>query len=618
MQRWLRSVVCIAIGVGVMSMSQAGEFVDLGIPVVRGMVLGKMVGPDQDGKMTKLYFDFNQNGPLFLVQVDPVTGETHQFNAERGGGGWGFHVGPDKKIYIGTCGENGALLRFDPADPDRGIEYLGAPSKTESYTWQLTTGKDGKTLYGCTYPQAKIVSYDIETSEMKDHGRMSETEMYSRSIATGANGWIYTNVGFANYDIIAFDPATGKHQSVTTAEQRSDPTVRPMGALAYNGADGNAYGRIGKQWLRLIDGQGIPIDAAEKAPPFQQALADGRLLVDADYDGTYTLKAPASGEVTKGHFDYAGAGCAPFVLGVGPDECIYGSTAMPLLLFRHDPKTGTNEDLGNPTATDGEIYSMHALDGKLWVCAYGSAYLSSYDPTLPWNFGSGPENNPRNFGPMGDGHLRPRAMVIGPKKTIYIGSHPAYGTLGGAMGVFDPTQGKVVENYRNIVQNQSISALAYDEQSGLVFGGSYIVGGGGATSTEKEAMFYVWDPVKKEKIEEFVANPGDTNVASMTIARDKVFFITLPSATLSVYDIARRNVVDRKPITYGTPLEISLGLHSDGMIYGLTGTSIIRINPETYEIAEVARYDGRIGCGWAISEDGIYFGSGVHLMRYNW
>jgi hypothetical protein len=25
-----------------------------------------------------------------------------------------------------------------------------------------------------------------------------------------------------------------------------------------------------------------------------------------------------------------------------------------------------------------------------------------------------------------------------------------------------------------------------------------------------------------------------------------------------------------------------------------------------------------IRCGWAITETGIYFGSGMHLMRYKW
>lgn len=602
-----------------MSMSQAGEFVDLGKPVVRAMVLGQMVGPDENGEMTKLYFDFNQTAPLFIVQVDPVSGESKQYDAEEGGGAWGFIVGPDNKIYLGTCGHGGGhVLRFDPTQPDVGIEDLGKPSQSESYIWQFTIGKDAKTLYGCTYPQAKIVSYNTETGEMQDHGRMSETEMYSRTIATGTNGWIYTSVGFANYDIIALNPETGEHHSATTAEQRADPTVKQMGTTVYNGADGHAYGRVGKQWLRLIDGKGEPIEKNEKAEPLRHVLADGRALVGADVSGTYTLEEPETGEKTTGQFTYEGAGCAPFVVGVGPDGCIYGSTAMPLLLFRHDPETGENEDLGNPTATDGEIYSMHALDGLLWVCAYGSAYLSSYDPTRPWNFGSEADNNPRNYGPMGDGHLRPRAMIVGPDKTLYIGSHPAYGTLGGAMGVFDTTQGKVIENYRNIVQNQSISALAYHEQSGLVFGGSYIVGGGGATATEKEAMFYVWDPVKKEKIEEFVANPGDTNVASMTIARDKVFFVTLPSNALIVYDIAERKVIDTQQIEFGPALEISLGLHTDGMIYGLTNTSVIKIDPATHEISEVAEYDGGINCGWAMTDEGIYFGSGVHLIKYEW
>src|SRR6185312_7262687 len=64
----------------------AGKFERLTIPVRAGGLMGCIVGPDGKGGEA-LYFNFNQlSGLLFLVQVDPVTGEAHQYNAPKGPG----------------------------------------------------------------------------------------------------------------------------------------------------------------------------------------------------------------------------------------------------------------------------------------------------------------------------------------------------------------------------------------------------------------------------------------------------------------------------------------------------------------------------------------------------
>jgi hypothetical protein len=386
----------------------------------------------------------------------------------------------------------------------------------------------------------------------------------------------------------------------------------------FNGKDGHAYARIGKQWARLLDGAAQPVAGSEWPGEVRPALKDGRLLLNADISGDYTLVRNATGEQTSHHFDYEGAGSSPFVVGVGPEGDIYGSTAMPLLLFRHNVDTSENEDLGNPTEVGGEIYSMVPLDEKLYVCAYPGSYLSVYDPSQPWDFGTEEGKNPRGYGRLGDGHLRPQAMIVGPDDKLYIGSLPPYGQLGGAMGVFDPVEWKLIENYRNIIPNQSITALAYDEASGLVFGGSNIAGGGGSTPSEQDARFYVWDPAEKKKLDDFVPHAGDTGIVSMAVARGKVFFISTPSASLHVYDIAQRKLIDTRPIGMGVPLVISLGLHSDGLLYGLTSSSIFSVDPLPHEIKQVAAYEGGISCGWAMTEDGVYFGSHVHLIKYAW
>src|SRR5437763_13642067 len=163
--------------------ADSGRFEKLGIPVRKGGLMGCIVGPNGQGGEA-LYFSFNQiSGLLFLVQVDPDTGEARQFNAPQGPGAWALLAGPDEKIYLGTW-DGALILRFDPKLPDKGLEVVGKPSSTEDYLWQFDTGKDGK-LYACTYPNAKLVSFDPKTGAMEDLGRMHLTEMYARSVASG-------------------------------------------------------------------------------------------------------------------------------------------------------------------------------------------------------------------------------------------------------------------------------------------------------------------------------------------------------------------------------------------------------------------------------------------------
>ena len=145
----LRLLGCLALALSA-NAAEVGRFESLGVPVKVGGLMGCIVGPNGRGGEA-LYFNFNQTGGrLFLIQVDPDTGQARQFNAPEGPGAWAFVAGPDGRIYLGTW-EGGLILRFDPTQPDKGIQVLGQPAASESYFWQFDTAKDGK-LYACTFP----------------------------------------------------------------------------------------------------------------------------------------------------------------------------------------------------------------------------------------------------------------------------------------------------------------------------------------------------------------------------------------------------------------------------------------------------------------------------------
>jgi hypothetical protein len=64
----------------------AGKFESLGIPVRKGGLMGCILVHNGRGGEA-LHFNFNQiSGRMFLVQVDPDTGEARHFNAPQGPG----------------------------------------------------------------------------------------------------------------------------------------------------------------------------------------------------------------------------------------------------------------------------------------------------------------------------------------------------------------------------------------------------------------------------------------------------------------------------------------------------------------------------------------------------
>jgi outer membrane protein assembly factor BamB len=584
---------------------EGGRFESLGIPVRVGGLMGCVVGSNGRGGEA-LYFNFNQAGaPLFLVQVDPDTGEAHQYNAPQGPGAWALIAGPDGNIYLGTW-DGALILRFDPRQPQKGIEVVGKPSASEDYLWQFDLGKDGK-LYACTYPHAKLVSFDPATGKMEDLGRMHPTEMYARSVAVGPNGKVYVGVGTAKGDLVAYDPATRAHRSILPDGLRSAPGARTVVVTRRN--DGSVYASSGSSLLRIEDETVARVSTAPDLPPLK--LRDGR-VVTAFGRGSFSLGDPRTGQAVERTFKYSGAGDLIFVVGTGPGGAIYGSTALPLEVFRFDPRAGKSEHLGGMAG--GEVYSMLEDAGKLYLCYYGGAVMNLYDPAKPfWKHGTGADCNPISFGGVGDGHLRPRAMIRGPGGLIYIGSEPPYGQIGGALGVWDPRQNKTIENYRNLVTNQSIVSLAYEPKSGLLFGGSANWGGGGTRPTEKEAKFFAFDPKHKRKVFEAALAPGAVNYPATVAADGKVF--TTVGDRLFVFDPQAMRVVRTNSLP-GIQAQIALGTHRSGLLVGLTDRAVYALDPSKGAVVHIAPAPTHINCGFALTDEAVYFGSGPTLWRY--
>lgn len=588
------------------SAATTNGFESLGIPVRAGGLMGCVVGPNGRGGEA-LYFNFNQlSGRLFLVQVDPDTGEARQFNAPEGPGAWALIAGPDDRIYLGTW-DGGLILRFDPASPERGIEVVGKPSKTEEYLWQYALGKDDW-IYACTYPQAKLVRFQPKSGVMEDLGRMHPTEMYSRSVAVGPTGWVYVGIGTAQGDLVAFNPETKTQRSILPEGLRGTKGWTTVGVSRRS--DGQVYAEFGTNLMRLDEDRATRVATAPDLPPMK--LRDGRTVTSFER-GRFALKDPRTGAVAERTFRYAGAGDRIFVVGNGPRGAIYGSTAMPLEVFRYDPTSRHSEHLG--AMPGGEVYSLMPHEGRLYLCYYGGAVMNLYDPAKPfWKFGTAPDSNPVSFGGLGDGHLRPRAMIRGPGGLLYIGSEPPYGELGGALAVWDPAQNRTVENYRHVVTNQSLVSLAWETNSGLIFGGSGNYGGGGTRPSEKEARFFAFDPLAKARVFEATLVPGARHYPATAAAGGRVF--TTVGETLLVFDPQQREVVSTRRLP-GTQVDIALGYDAPRRrLVGLTSRAVYAVSVPEGIVTELGVAPKRIDCGFALDDEAVYFGCGTELWRF--
>jgi hypothetical protein len=583
---------------------------DLGVPVREAICWGTFVGPGKTGEMDTIYLSFSQyDAPLFLLAVNPDTGQIRQFNGPLSSemGSWGFTIDHENRIYLGSY-YSAHLLRFDPKTEK--WDDLGQPAgESESFICKITTARDGK-IWGGTYPSAKLFSYDPETGLIQNYGRMDPDQFYCYPTA-GDDGLIYCAIQFEKIDIVVFDPEKKTKTSIIPPESRKPGRVNFV-----KGKDRKIYAKLSTldKWFRIEGGEKL-VEVSQSEIPFSQGgLPDGRTfsLIDGNL---LQIENPLTKEKKEIPLPYEAAGSYIFVVAAGPDDRVYGSSMLPLRLFVYNPHTQSLKNLGKASMANGEVYSMGALDGKLYLCSYPEARLSIYDPNKPLRFGDNEDANPRDLGPMGGELYRPRAMVTGPHGNVYIGGYPDYGLLGGAISVYDPKKNEK-RVYRHIVQNQSITSLAYIEKFDLIAGGSSIRGGTGTHAIEKEAKLMLWDPKEEKKVFEIIPVPEAKTILSLAVTVDGMLYGITDNEKIFVFDPKGREVKKILDLGFKEPREISLQLGPDLRLYGLAKEAIFFIDPRNDEVSFVVKSTVPIHSGMAMLGRKIYFGSGANLWEF--
>jgi len=583
---------------------------DLGVPVSEPIIWGAYAGPGKTGILDTIYLSFSQyNAPLFLLAVNPDTGQMRQFNGPLSSemGSWGFTVDHENRIYLGSY-YNAHLLRFDPKTEK--WEDLGRPAGgKESFICAVTTAPDGK-IWGGTYPSANLFSYDPKTGVTENFDRMDPDQFYCYPTA-GEDGLIYCAIQFEKVDIVVFDPEKKTRTSLILRESR-----KPGRVTLVKGKNGRIYSKLSTsdRWFLIEEGKRLTEVSPSSVPFVPKVLPDGRVFSFIE-NNILRIENPVTKESKEIPLQYEAAGAYIFVVGAGPDGKIYGSSMLPLRLFVYDPHSQSLTNLGKASVATGEVYSMGSLDGKLYLCSYPEARLSVYDPSKPLRFGDGQDANPRDLGPMGEELYRPRAMIAGPHGKVFIGGYPDYGLLGGAISVYDPKKNEK-RVYRHIIQNQSIASLAYIEKSDLIAGGGSILGGTGTHAAEKEARLMLWDPKEEKKIFEIVPVPEAKIILSLAVTVDGILYGITNNEKVFVFDPEKREIRKIFDLGFKEPREISLQLGPDLRLYGLAKEAIFFVDPRSDQVSLVTKPPVPIHSGMAMLGRKIYFGSGANLWEF--
>jgi len=591
-------------------------FTDLGEQCHRNAVYNHAIGFDARGN--ECYYVAFTGNPGLLLALDPYNGEGTQVDfTDCPGHPWGIWWASNKKLYLSFGGGEGdVILCYNPADGT--LENLGHATDSEQVVWTLWEAPDGK-LYGGTYPNAKLVSIDLRTHAITDLGRISPDQMYIRTVASEGD-YIYCNAGPSKPAVWAYNIRTGEKTQMLPERLREQPGW----GNARNHLNGHVYAIVGKEIFRAngatlepVENCSVPVPAGYQGYVDQMRLklGDGTTIrqdVQSGPDRRYFLDRP-DGTTQAVRFDYRGTANQLWSVVNGPDGRIYGSTHSPITLFAHDPATGQTEVLGDPIHAHGQIYGKCWHDGKLYMAAYGKSSITVYDPARPWSFGVEVDSNPRDLGSCRIG--RPSALIPAPDgKHLLIGGVPGYGSVGGVLSILDPEQ-PPVEVLEGIVDRHSIYSMVTIPGTDLVCLGTTSRGGTASETEKSNARLVLWDYANRSVVFQTEPVEGEAVIEQLICVGGKVFATTGDSGSLVVFDPTTRSIVHTAELGFGPGHLFGLGYReADGMIYALSGTSLLRIDPATYSIERVAAHPD-MRYGMAFAGDSVYLCAGARLMK---
>jgi len=597
--------------------SSSGAFIDLGEPVRRNALYNHLLGRDARGH--ERYYQAYRGEPWFLLSFDPQTGATREYTATgHKGNPWGALWASDQKLYVSTGGGGtDDIFVFDPATEK--LRYLGRPTTSEIVVWTLAEAANGR-LYGGTYPNAKLISVDLKTHQLLDHGRLSPDQKYIRTVASHGP-YVYGNAGPAKPAVWAFDTRTGEKTQILPERFRH---AQGWGN-AQRRADGRVYVAPAEGAFFRVDGLAlVAVDRLPAALPENEQGYPSRVVVETSGGTRFTVddltgperryfRTPRGGETQAVTFAYTGTATDLWAVEDAPDGTIYGTTRSPITLFAVDPRSDAARVLGDPSGRRGQVYGWQWIDRRLFMATYGDSRLTVWNSAAPWRSILREDPNPRYLGDHRIG--RPSVLCVTPdRRHLLISGVPDYGVTGGALTLFD-LETEAMQAISAPVGAQSIVAATPLPDLNLVCFGTTWRGGSASVAAASDPRIILFDVDRRRIVFETVAVTGEAGVVQMVAHNGLVYATTGDAGHLVVFDPRRREVIHRAPLGFGPGKLFGLRyspVHDS--LFALSGTSVVRIDPRSFGISRLGQRPG-ITAGLAMAKDAIYVCAGTRLLK---
>jgi len=610
----------------------AAEVRNLGVAQRLARVSGWSVSPatpDYPARLLVGFYSFARRGECETWVVDLSTGAFRRVTAP------GFdkdtlrwpHVRDETGREYFSCSK-GALAIYDPrADKFKMVR----PIPKATWLRGLALGGDGA-VYCSDYPTGSAARYDPETGEIEYYGPQGGpfkiTRIYGYSV--GSDGeWVYTACGKIPWYVTALHRKTREQKTLFKLDQRDYPGVSMRGKEVYliTSIWNDEKKKHESSWYHFKDGQAVPFEGypskvALKGPwigtPQPHAYYPESRGLEIDAKGAVVwyrppqpaekpgvpVPTPPSEETgwRKVHLPVQGDPYEIRRLGATDDGRILLATGNYGNVYFYDPRSGRFEDLGNPARHN--VYALLYHKEKVYFAGYPQPFIGVYE--------NGQGVIKKFWNELGC--KRSVSLALGADGFIYAGLHAEREFVGGGIGWWHPETG---ESGGVQLRNDECWNIA------SVLGGKYVVAASRVvpdpTHPEIEARagnLIVVDTAAKKIVKTFSPLPEQKSRGSagrIVEARPGVVLGLSDvngEPTMYVARIPEGDVTLRR----GLPARVTGDLERapDGKLYTFLDKTLVRIDPETFQITPVCKAEpGRM----AFLGADLYLGSQSQLRR---
>ncbi|WP_314213407.1 twin-arginine translocation signal domain-containing protein [Pseudarthrobacter equi] len=503
-------------------------------------------------------------------------------------------VAPDGKVYAaggGLTTNAPSLWEYDPATnattswgvPDPGATIAQAVAATANYVYFGT----GSTLGGGNGSSpGRLFAFDRTTKTF--------TNIIPAELAAGVS---VTSLSVLDGQLGVGVKGPGKSALISLADHSKYTIIAKTGVM---------FRQLGNQVFFVKEPGVWSYNMATKK--ITQILTEdvGAMWgLDVYLDKALTVSSydvieidPVAKSAVKRNLTEAGAPGGPQLgmgLAAGAGDVYVGGTGV---IARHQLASSTVTYL----RATGEAKDAVVVGGVLFTGQYNSRGILTYDPTtgqLPFQVAALPA-----------GQNRPLDVCWDAVNGLVIAGAQNDTGGGGCFAAYNPASTQVITKVNPIDALQMVRAVA------TRWGTAYL-GGDNIYADGPRSTVVAWDPVANQEL--WRLDPGQTaGIAAMAVQGKYLYGMSRRAAGLFVIDLETRQVVHRGDLS-SVCTDFGALQVSRGIVYGVSDTTVFRIDPMTFAVSVVA---SGINGGWysgphiTADEDGLlYTLQGPNLVR---